>query len=750
MDQKAQIAIEITRQGSGARDAESDLARLEAQAAKTDKAGAALASSWKAAGAALTALVSARIIKDAVHEFSEFERAAKLLDGSLIAAGQHSREYSDELKRLASEMADMAKVQDDVVLSAQATLVQFGALREEMPRLTRNMLDMSAAGFDLQTVARNLGAAVSGEFEPMRRLLKIDFPEGASRAEKLAMILDTMEKRFSGLAASQASTTSGFRELSVAFSEAKQQLGQFVSEGLGAYTRHLASALSATTEFVQWLGKLGAGNIGSKEEFALTDQVIKLRSELTRIILQKERDAEITSEQSAALREHIRTMTTAEDMYRRLAMVRAFLRGEGDLPVNIGVPIQRTLDPDEVAARELAQLRDRLKLYRATNFAATWTTSMGTAWMPNQVIGAYDQIRREQEQIRILLNSQFDRGLITAEQWRAALAETKQRYILETAELAREGAAEVDRTHKASLSLMQQEQFAIDEMFKHRRQLIEDYYQYELEKAGETAHAAEIINTNKEATLQLLDQQRIASLNEVKLKYDETHLIIKDITRFASLQFASGFSRAFVDFISGTKEAKDAFREFAREFMASVAQMIMQLLILRAIKAAFGPSIIGLAHGGVVQAAAAGTIAGVSMVTSPTFFPRFNVLAGEAGAEHLAVLSRSRTLSIGGINAIVGNVGPSRLALIDASHLASLAAIRKAADGILSSTTSHAGQPAAQTGAPVAGAATVNIRLAPGLRAEIVDESITGAQIRIINDLHEDSAISSAVKRLTS
>ena len=54
---------------------------------------------------------------------------------------------------------------------------------------------------------------------------------------------------------------------------------------------------------------------------------------------------------------------------------------------------------------------------------------------------------------------------------------------------------------------------------------------------------------------------------------------------------------------------------------------------------------------------AASGVAGVSELTGPTYFPRFNVLAGEAGREMMTVLARPRTLSIGGANAIIGSVG---------------------------------------------------------------------------------------------
>jgi len=63
-----------------------------------------------------------------------------------------------------------------------------------------------------------------------------------------------------------------------------------------------------------------------------------------------------------------------------------------------------------------------------------------------------------------------------------------------------------------------------------------------------------------------------------------------------SLQnFTNGLSGAFTDVITGTKSAKEAFGDFARQFIAQTVQMIVQMLILRAVSAAFG-----FADGGVV------------------------------------------------------------------------------------------------------------------------------------------------------
>ena len=60
--------------------------------------------------------------------------------------------------------------------------------------------------------------------------------------------------------------------------------------------------------------------------------------------------------------------------------------------------------------------------------------------------------------------------------------------------------------------------------------------------------------------------------------------------------FTTGLASGFTSVITGTKKAGEAFREFAVQFIQRTVQMIAQMLILRAISAAFG-----FANGGVVE-----------------------------------------------------------------------------------------------------------------------------------------------------
>lgn len=247
----------------------------------------------------------------------------------------------------------------------------------------------------------------------------------------------------------------------------------------------------------------------------------------------------------------------------------------------------------------------------------------------------------------------------------------------------------------------------------------------------------------------------------------------------ARYQFASGLASAFVAMASGSKSAGEAFKEFAAMFMQQVAQMIMQMLILRALQSAFGSvsgsiggggvmggfpassGVVAVAAGGLLgpagvkyaaQGLMAGGMPGLGEVDRATYFPNFNAVAGEAGREVLAVLARPARLDVDGIKAMIGNVGPHRMAVLSADGLARLrqGAARKMAAGgmVVADTGSFASSGGGGGGG--GGRQVIEIGLEPGLKAQIVEQSVDAAEVRINTKLNQDSPTSRAVKRIVN
>jgi len=228
----------------------------------------------------------------------------------------------------------------------------------------------------------------------------------------------------------------------------------------------------------------------------------------------------------------------------------------------------------------------------------------------------------------------------------------------------------------------------------------------------------------------LLQDQLGESLHRATEKIKAQQLATSEwgrVATSAAQSFASGFSSA----VTGAfREGGEAFKKFGAQFLEQIGQMIIQAVILRAIFSALGggawaSAITGIksAQGGIYpRQMASGGIAGVALASAPVYFPRFNVQAGEAGPEWLTVLRSPRMMQVGGVRAAVGYAGNEELALSRATDL--------------------------QRGGPGAGRLKIDINLDPGLRAQITGDAAQVAEIRINNNLRQDTETSRAVKGL--
>ncbi len=247
---------------------------------------------------------------------------------------------------------------------------------------------------------------------------------------------------------------------------------------------------------------------------------------------------------------------------------------------------------------------------------------------------------------------------------------------------------------------------------------------------------SEVIETNRqlyeagEITFQEFDHirfeagtKRIQQMTALNQALTET----QKIERAAAAEFSSGLATAIVDFASGAKSAKQAFSEFATSFLTDIAKMIIEMEIMKVLKTVLsfgggGAAVSAQAFGGVTLAA--NGLTGVRDVSSPTYFPKFNVLAGEAGREMMTVLARPRFMEVGGLQAVVGNAGSSRLAITNADQLAG----------------SGGG----------GGKIHVHLTMDQGLRADIVKEAVDGSMITVTREVQRPGRLRDAMRKASS
>jgi lambda family phage tail tape measure protein len=299
-----------------------------------------------------------------------------------------------------------------------------------------------------------------------------------------------------------------------------------------------------------------------------------------------------------------------------------------------------------------------------------------------------------------------------------------------TAQLAAKGYQQLRDFELLSMSTADRERELALRSFNEKVRYISAYYEYQ-----------KLLAQQNNEDITAIEKERLARMKEILKEQEhatsDTYQMIKAVGQEAMQQFSRGLAHTLVQ---GAREGKIAWSEFFASFAAQVAEMITQMLILRALQGVFGAAngaVVGGvdgANGNYAAYAAAGKVmmaangvAGVSEVSSPTYFPNFNVVAGEAGREMLAVLSRPRTMAVGGIEAVVGNVGPNRLALMDADDYGTMA---KGGRGGMS------------------GAIRVEVVLSSDLEARVIRNAIEGAEVRVIHGLETDSPISRASRSL--
>lgn len=259
-------------------------------------------------------------------------------------------------------------------------------------------------------------------------------------------------------------------------------------------------------------------------------------------------------------------------------------------------------------------------------------------------------------------------------------------------------------------------QSALGEMQVHADQ----WYAWQMQKEEEgTTRHGQLMEERKRSWEYYTREAR--KLNEGL--YQDMHRISEQGTEL----FASGLAGAIV---GAFRDGDKAFQQFAANFLAMMAEMILQAVILRSIQGVFGGFSGGTVPNGNVGLAAqggafprmmaSGGLAGREL-NQATYFPQYNVIAGEAGREWMAVMARPRAMEVGGVQAMVGNMEGRRMALTDADQLA---------------------------GRGGGGIAQIMVHLSPELRASIVEESIKGARVTVAQDLSRETPISRAARGL--
>lgn len=427
------------------------------------------------------------------------------------------------------------------------------------------------------------------------------------------------------------------------------------------------------------------------------------------------------------------------------------------------VEVRRRMDAEREADQERRRMA-RETSETLTVFERELTTEMATA------SGGRVAIAEREYQRRIAFYGQLlDAGRITEEQ---ILELTRSAEQQRTEVMAQERAKVREEFEQLTLSETERMQLEYDR----RIELLREYYDAEIRMAEGNADRIAQLEEDKTAHIKKLTDDRDVAAIDGKLK--QLGLSIEEVAQVA----ASTGTSAFMSWVEGTKNAEEAFRSFASNFLKQIGEMIVQAALLNAFRGIFGGasklffggggasmgignqagevnigSMVAAAGGTFPRLMAAGGVEGVGEVSGPTFFPRFNVLAGEAGREMLTVLAKPQTISVGGVKAVIGNAGPNRLAIIDAANLMAAAPrpVGLAAGGLMldGGTSGDPGGsilPTASQGQGGRGSIDIRVDLSPDLVARITRNSVEASVAKVTVEMGRSGALAAATRALNS
>ena len=674
-DPEVQYKIKIDKTGTGAADAERDLKRLAGTSGEAEKSLGGLTAGF---GKLFAALGGLALINDSVNAFVEAERSVGKLEAALRSTGQYTPELAEEMKNLSGELAGVSSFADEAILNVISKLIALGARKEDVKGLSTAVLDLSTLmDKDLGRATLAMGQALRGNFE-MFKQLGITFDETRKPSEQLLQVFQSISKLAGGQASASTKTMGGqFEMMKKQLGELKEAFGGVVLATVGPLDK-VIDRLKAMSEWIEKNRAALAFILSHATPTAYANDAWKA--------LSKPKPTNAPPDFAAMGMPAVQSLSDATPRSPFQFLPRPQADALGRTPA-----IQQADEEweDKQAAAELKSIAERAKAKLKAE---------------DELEAARDKAEQEQAR-RSLTEMETARRVANAE------IELKHELTLAGLEGAERERAQIEINHERRKSQIREMEFLNEDQYNKLIELEEQLHQKEEQR----------FESSKTFSAQLGTQ-------------------LEDVVLEAQHLFASGLAGAIVD---SFEQGDQAFKKFAASFLKEIAKMILEAVIFSAVAAGLralgfaagsGGQFVGDVNdgGGAANLAASGgqwqAMAGGGMVDSPTFLPKFRVLAGEAGREMLTVLAQPRRVNINGLSAHVGNAGArGSLAVTSASDFA------KAANG-----------------GGAGGAITLTVNLSPGLEARIVQQSVKGARVQIAQDMQQDSPVSRAAKRLTT
>jgi hypothetical protein len=194
-----------------------------------------------------------------VKAFNEAEQATRTLNNALQNQGIFTQELADTYKQYAVEVQNATGLDDDAITSAQATAQAYLGQTQVTRELTQAIADFAEfKKIDLATSAELLAKTIGTETNALARQ-GLQLSDTATEAEKYGKVIEFVNLKAGGLAATANEGIGGIRGLQTAF-------GNF-QEGIGArFAPIIEVVIQKLTGFFQFL----------EQSPALTDLVVSV------------------------------------------------------------------------------------------------------------------------------------------------------------------------------------------------------------------------------------------------------------------------------------------------------------------------------------------------------------------------------------------------------------------------------------------------------------------------------------------
>lgn len=239
---RVEYEVAITKTGSGAADAANDLKKVEGAAEKTRFSLGALKSAFSGVAVGL-------LLRSSIQQLQEAERASAKLQNALKSTGQYSKEAFVNLKALAETLAEGTSFDDDSIVSALGVLVGYGAKTQDLERLGKAVLNISAfMDRDLRRAAIGVGQALNGDLSVFKQL-NITLDDTKAIAGQVEDALKAVEGTFGNASQSPLGTFNGDLERAdKALNDLKKSFGGLLSS--------VAPEISGVTDLLKQMARM--------------------------------------------------------------------------------------------------------------------------------------------------------------------------------------------------------------------------------------------------------------------------------------------------------------------------------------------------------------------------------------------------------------------------------------------------------------------------------------------------------------